>query len=79
MHGYQLGSPPRIQYHRRLTTDVTHLLSALDKGDRHAASRLLPLVYVELRRLAAQRMAQEQPATSREHVRAAMVLDITSD
>jgi hypothetical protein len=36
-------------------------LSALDHGDPHAASRLLPLVYDELRKLAAQRMAQKQP------------------
>jgi hypothetical protein len=41
--------------------EVTHLLSALGQGDPHAASRLLPLVLVELRKLAAQRMAQEQP------------------
>jgi RNA polymerase sigma factor (TIGR02999 family) len=41
--------------------DVTELLSALGQGDPHAAGRLLPLVYDELRRLAAQRMAQEQP------------------
>ena len=36
-------------------------MSALDQGDPNAASRLLPLVYVELRTLAAQRMAQEKP------------------
>ena len=41
--------------------NVTQLLSALELGDPHAASRLLPLVYEELRKLAAQRMAQEQP------------------
>jgi hypothetical protein len=40
---------------------ITQLLSALNQGDPHAASRLLPLVYEELRKLAAQRMAQEQP------------------
>jgi hypothetical protein len=40
--------------------EVTQLLSALEQGDPHAASRLLPLVYEELRKLAAQRMAQEQ-------------------
>jgi hypothetical protein len=37
------------------------LMSALDHDDPHAASRLLPLVYHELRKLAAQRMAREQP------------------
>jgi hypothetical protein len=41
--------------------DVTRLLSAIEQGDPHLASRLLPLVYEELRKLAAQRMAQEQP------------------
>jgi RNA polymerase sigma factor (TIGR02999 family) len=44
-----------------MMTEVTRLLSALDQGEPHAASRLLPLVYDELRKLAAQRMAQEQP------------------
>ena len=34
---------------------------ALEQGDPHAASRLLPLVYEELRKRAARRMAQEQP------------------
>jgi hypothetical protein len=41
---------------------ITQLLSALNQGDPHAASRLLLLAYGELRKLAAQRMAQEQPA-----------------
>ena len=38
---------------------VTRILSAIEQGDGAAAERLLPLVYDELRRLAAQRMAQE--------------------
>ncbi len=42
-------------------TDVTQLLNALERGDPHAAEELLPLVYQELRKLAAQRMAHEQP------------------
>jgi RNA polymerase sigma factor (TIGR02999 family) len=42
-------------------TDVTRILSAIEKGDAHAADRLLPLVYDELRRLAAQKLAQEKP------------------
>jgi RNA polymerase sigma factor (TIGR02999 family) len=42
-------------------SDVTHILSAIDQGDPHTAERLLPLVYDELRRLAAQRLAQEVP------------------
>src|SRR5947209_1401412 len=41
--------------------DCTALLSALERGDPHAADQLLPLIYDELRRLAAQRMAQEAP------------------
>jgi RNA polymerase sigma factor (TIGR02999 family) len=41
--------------------DVTRLLDAAAAGDPHAAAELLPLVYDELRKLAAQRMAQEQP------------------
>ena len=41
--------------------DVTHILSAIERGDPLAAERLLPLVYDELRRLAAQRLAQEKP------------------
>src|SRR5438876_5411470 len=42
-------------------TDVTQILSAIEQGDAHAAAQLLPLVYDELRRLAAQRLAQEKP------------------
>jgi RNA polymerase sigma factor (TIGR02999 family) len=42
-------------------TDVTHILSAIEQGDPQAAEQLLPLVYDELRRLAAQRLAQEKP------------------
>jgi RNA polymerase sigma factor (TIGR02999 family) len=41
--------------------EVTHILSVVDKGDPHAAARLLPLVYDELRKLAAEKMAQETP------------------
>ena len=41
--------------------DVTRILSAIEHGDPHAAEQLLPLVYDELRRLAAQKMAQEKP------------------
>jgi RNA polymerase sigma factor (TIGR02999 family) len=40
-------------------TDVTRLLNAMDQGDRQAAAELLPLVYEELRRLAAIRLAAE--------------------
>src|SRR5687768_1904866 len=40
---------------------VTHLLSAIDAGDPRAAAELLPLVYDELRTLAARRLAREKP------------------
>jgi RNA polymerase sigma factor (TIGR02999 family) len=42
-------------------SDVTRILSAIEQGDPHAAEQLLPLVYNELRELAAQRLAQEKP------------------
>jgi RNA polymerase sigma factor (TIGR02999 family) len=42
-------------------TDVTRILSAIAQGDTHGAEQLLPLVYDELRRLAAAKLAQEQP------------------
>ena len=41
--------------------DVTGILQAIDGGDPHAAEQLLPLVYDELRRLAAQKLAHEKP------------------
>jgi RNA polymerase sigma factor (TIGR02999 family) len=41
--------------------DVTRILDAIEQGDPHAAEQLLPLVYDELRRLAAQKLAQEKP------------------
>jgi RNA polymerase sigma factor (TIGR02999 family) len=42
-------------------SDVTRILSAIEQGDPHAADQLLPLIYDELRKLAAQRLAQEKP------------------
>jgi RNA polymerase sigma factor (TIGR02999 family) len=42
-------------------SDVTRILSAIEQGDPRAAAQLLPLVYDELRKLAAQRLAQEKP------------------
>ena len=41
--------------------DLTRILSAIEQGDEQAAGQLLPLVYDELRRLAARRLAQEKP------------------
>jgi RNA polymerase sigma factor (TIGR02999 family) len=43
-------------------SDVTRILSAIEQGHLKAAEQLLPLVYDELRRLAAQRLAQEKPS-----------------
>jgi RNA polymerase sigma factor (TIGR02999 family) len=47
-------------------SEVTHILDAIAQGDTHAADQLLPLVYEELRRLAAQRVAQEKPGQTLE-------------
>src|SRR5438552_3217419 len=42
-------------------SEVTQILNAIDAGDPHAADQLLPLVYDELRRLAAHKIMQEKP------------------
>lgn len=42
-------------------SEVTHILSAIERGDPHAAEQLLPLVYEELRKLATQKLASEKP------------------
>ena len=42
-------------------SDVTRILNAIERGDAKAADKLLPLVYEELRLLAAQKMSQERP------------------
>jgi RNA polymerase sigma factor (TIGR02999 family) len=42
-------------------SELTRILSAVEQGDPHAANRLLPLVYEELRRLATQKLAREKP------------------
>src|SRR6516225_6644394 len=41
--------------------EVTRILSAMEQGDPHAAEQLLPLVYDELRKLGAQKLAHEKP------------------
>src|SRR3954464_14385806 len=43
------------------TSEVTRILSAIEQGDEHAASQLLPLIYSELRRLAARQLSRESP------------------
>lgn len=50
MSGYPVGM-----------ADVTHILSQIEHGDPHAAEKLLPLVYDELRKLAAAKLTQEKP------------------
>ena len=49
-----------LKYHRGMS-DVTQILSKIESGDQKASAELLPLVYDELRRLAAARMASERP------------------
>lgn len=46
--------------------EVTHILNAIEQGDALAAEQLLPLVYDELRKLAAQKLAQEKPGQTLE-------------
>jgi RNA polymerase sigma factor (TIGR02999 family) len=50
----------RVVFQRHMN-DVTRVLSAIERGDPHAAEQLLPLVYAELRKLAAHRVAREAP------------------
>lgn len=45
----------------RPVSDITHILNAIQEGDPKAADELLPMVYSELRKLAAQKMAGEPP------------------
>jgi len=47
--------------HNRAMSDVTRILSQIDSGDPSAAAQLLPLVYDELRKLAAAKLAHEKP------------------
>jgi RNA polymerase sigma factor (TIGR02999 family) len=47
-----------------IVTEVSRILSAIEQGDPHAAGQLLPLVYDELRALAANRLAHEKPGQS---------------
>jgi RNA polymerase sigma factor (TIGR02999 family) len=55
-------APPWVSLLRvPLMNDVTRILSAIEQGDPHAAGQLLPLVYDELRQLAAHKLAQEKP------------------
>jgi RNA polymerase sigma factor (TIGR02999 family) len=55
----------KIRHHRQTSglvmSEATRILSAIEQGDPHAAAQLLPLVYDELRQLAAHKLAQEKP------------------
>src|SRR5437868_4523254 len=53
--GQHRGQPEKAQP----MSEVTRILSAIEQGDPHAAEQLLPLVYDELRKLAADKMVQE--------------------
>jgi RNA polymerase sigma factor (TIGR02999 family) len=64
--------------------EVTRVLSAIESGDPHAAEQLLPLVYDELRKLAAQKLAQEKPgqtleATALVHEAYLRLVDVEKD
>src|SRR5207249_3544956 len=63
-------------------SEVTRILSAIEQGDPHAAAQLLPLVYDELRQLAAKKLAQEKPgqtlqATALVHEAYLRLVDVT--
>jgi RNA polymerase sigma factor (TIGR02999 family) len=65
-------------------SDVTRILSAIEQGDSSAAEELLPLVYDELRRLAAQKLAHEKPgqtlqATALVHEAYLRLVDVQKD
>lgn len=62
----QWGPTPQAATAGTLMHEVTQLLSAIDQGDPQAAEQLLPLVYEELRTLAAQKLAQEKPGQTLE-------------
>lgn len=50
----------------KFMTDVTQILNAIEQGDPHGAEQLLQVVYDELRKLAAEKMAQEKPGQTLE-------------
>jgi RNA polymerase sigma factor (TIGR02999 family) len=55
------GSVEPVKHLVAPMNEVTRILSAIEQGDPHAAKQLLPLVYEELRKLAAQKLVQEKP------------------
>src|SRR5262245_28264681 len=60
-HRPWIATAVRGRYALFMSSDVTRILSALEQGDPRAAEQLLPLVYDELRRLAALQMAHDRP------------------
>src|SRR5262245_37894732 len=56
--GFRSPSPSQVP---AVSDDVTRILCAIEQGDPSAADQLLPLVYDELRQLAAHKLAQEKP------------------
>ena len=58
---YWIHSHPESQCWVPPMSAVTRILSAMEQGDPHAAEQLLPLVYDELRQLAAAKLVQEKP------------------
>lgn len=59
--------------------DVTRILSAIEQGEPQAAAQLLPLVYEELRKLAAARLAQEKPGQTPQAAEALGISSSTAD
>src|SRR5262249_23200433 len=57
----ECGSRLEVVFLARAMSDVTHILSAIEQGDPSAAEQLLPLVYDELRKLGAAKLAHEMP------------------
>ena len=55
------GTPPGRLSEAVVMNDVSHISAAVEHGDARAAEQLLPLVYDELRKLAARRLTREQP------------------
>jgi len=58
---YTLARPPVASKPALPMNEVSRILSAIEQGDPQAAEQLLPLVYDELRKLAAQKLTQEKP------------------
>ena len=65
MLGWEASAFPRVRaalYPRQwVMVDVTNMLQAIERGEAHTSAELLPLVYDELRRLAAHKLSQERP------------------